>query len=312
MKKTTNLLSVAAALLLGTSLFANPLGQQVVKVEKADSKPTIKVDGSPVLNATKDHTKFTARGLFTNNEVEMQILSVRTAAFSLHDKVVELLKMKDNQVKDDVQNFKLGADKDTRDILGIVAEMLNLDEATHSEHDRKAINMLNQEVKTLTAKLVKVEKAIEIASSGYALPKGAEVSVMGTSKIQAVPLMDGKNQIGHYRVVCGGTDSNDIIQNSKLFSYCAADLYVNATSRSHDLSNETIEMHYVGIAKYRAGIDRTAEIVWIEEPKRSIMPYVEQYNLDNIPGAVDALTWNSTITLSNGTKFPGKNAMVEK
>lgn len=319
MKNVSKIGSVIAALaLMGTMAMASqngPIGQPVVKVEKiGDVKAAVVTDSKEAvtLNKTVDHQKYVARKLYTNQSVEEQILDVRAKAFALHDTVIELKKRKDNQIKDDVQNFQLGADKDTRDILAITMEMLDLDEATHSEQDKKAIAMLKAEVGKLEKALENVQASIPIADTGYALPQGAKISVVGNAKIQAVPLLDGDTVIGHYRVVTGGTDNNDVLINSDSKSYCVAALYITAAARAHDLSSETIEMSFIGTGSYIPGKDGVCQITWDPNPKRSVMPYVEQYNLKNVPGAVDALTWNSTITLSNGAKYPGKNAMVEK
>jgi len=306
--RTISLVAAVAALVLSTSVSANTLGQQVVRVDSSNVTAPVKAGPAAItFNEVVKGQSYQPRKLYTSAEIENSIDAVRLAVHSLHDYVLDMEVKKNNPIKADIQNYDLGADKDIRMLLAKVNSILKIDKKQYSEQDRVALAALKEEAKA-------IRKLIPIADTGYALPTDSEISVIGTSQIQALPLMDGDTVIGHYRVACSGALKEDIIVNQTSVNYCVASLYINGAPRVTDASghiSETTDMFYIGITNpYVAGKDKTAHIVWQEHPKSSVIGVLKYYNLDGIPNVVNAMTWNSAVTLSNGTVYPGKNAMV--
>lgn len=320
--KITIAVATAAFLMATTGLSANGLGQgQVVYVSgssstNSDLSSSLSSSSTIVQNEDIiDPTKVSKR-LFTNNEIEELMLSSRDGAEKLRETIKQMVYAKRNPIKGDVQTYDIGAEKDIRDYVADIVNYLSEDEALLSERDTKALAALKKLNEDLQTQLSDMQKTIPLGDTGFELPQDTEISVIGTSNLQVHELVVGGKVIGHYRTGCYGALKEDILINNSSVNYCVASLYVNGAPRVSDTQRhreERTDMYFVGISDaYVAGKDSTVKIRWQSHPKSSVVGAIKYYNMENIPGVVDTLMYENTVTTSSGKKYPGKRAIVEK
>lgn len=279
------------------------------------SNPSLESKETVVIYDDKIGPKVVGGTLFTENETEKLILKARKLIEGAREGIKQMAFARAHPIDGEIKNNNIGAIKHISDHISAMQMMMGNDHKLLSEKDPVAMAALEKEKKALEDQLAAVQKTIPIADTGYELPKGIDISVIGTSRIQAYPLMDGDTQIGHFRVGCSGVLNEDIIVNQKSVNYCVSSLYINGSPRVTDVKHhnkERVGMYYVGVSDaYVAGHNSKVTINWMNHPKISVVGTLKHYNMDKLPAMVDTLMYNNSVTLSDGTTYPGKNPMVK-
>lgn len=321
--KTLKITLIAA--LVATGLYA--ANGDVVSVKKINStsstsemvvadSSSVNSSNTTILNEKVIGPVVKGKKRYTDNEIQTFTRDqAYPESFKFRETVKQLVFMRDNPVEAALENATLGAINDIQENIDAINKMLGDDRDQRAEKDPVALAKLKQDKAELEKKLASLQKQIPIADTGYMLPEDTVISVMGSSHIQAYPLTYNGQEIGHYRVACSGSLKEDIIINQTSVNYCIASLYINGAPRVSDVAvhvPETVDMYYVGISEpYVAGKDATVKINWQTHPKRSVTGTLKYYNLDKVANVDDTLNFNTAITLSNGTRYAGKNAAIE-
>lgn len=307
--KTT--LSIAAALLLTSSLSAKNIAEIETNGNNVAEGTQI-VDGPKVLNKQEVPQSYTQRVLYSGAEIEKAIDDVRTKVFDLHASVVDMQKKKLNPIKADVQNYELGADKDTRDILAITSAILLVDKTTYSEQDQIALEQLKKEVKILNTTIETLSKKIPVGDKGLMLA-AIRVPVLGTTKLQVFPVMDGEEQVGSVRVRCGASLIDDQITNYDSVNYCMGTVWSNSATRINDAHpKETTDTFFISKSEaYVPGKVNFVTLVWDTQPKVSVRNTLRFHGITDA-ASLAAMSYTNTMVAGDGTKYPGKDALIIK
>ncbi len=204
--------------------------------------------------------------------------------------------MKRNPVKGDLQNFEVGAQKDITDLMTALNSIFSTDQSLFSEKDPVAVPM------------------IPVGDTGYKLPTDTVLPVIGTSNLQGIPIDANGQMIGHFRAVCGGYQTDDVLINQKSVSYCLTSLKATGVSRNSGVhKNATTDVFFYGVTEpYVVGKVSSVKVHWVLHPKGSLDKVIKHYNLDNVPHAKNTLEFRNTLALADGTKLAGTNVKVEK
>lgn len=301
MKSTIVGLMFGFGALSTASAFGTDLNPGVVGVEQV---PGMVEQGSTnfgteTLNPTTRPPVTVMEQDFTGAEIEESIKGVRTNLLPVYNDLKVMLYKKANPVKANMQAHDEGISSSEKDISDMLTDMLTrlgVDKALFSEKDPIATPM------------------IPIGDSGYKLPTDTKLYVVGNSSIQAPQLkVDGK-VIGHFRVLCGGYDKEDVIINNTSKSYCVTSMMTTGVSRNSGVhKGATTKVFFVGVSEpYVLGQVAQVNINWSPQPKSGLKGTLERFNLMSVPKALRTMEHDNTMIMQDGSKRPGYIPEVSK
>jgi len=262
---------------------------------------------------------------YTTAEIEKDIKGASEDSLSLLNNVNNLLIKKKNPVDGKVEAAINGADGAKVDNAGIVSAMtqirsnvaeagrlLGLDFAAFSEKDAKALKALDESNKKLKKTLENLTKTIPVGNSNLQLGS-VTVPVMGTSRTQVFPIMEGKEMVGSLRVVCGAHLVEDQLINNSAVNYCIGTTWSNSSTRISDAHKKlTTDTYFTAISEpYIPGKVSKVTINWDTQAKVAVKGMLNYYNITD-KEVHKTMAFENTVISGNGTKYVGKDAMVMK
>jgi len=258
---------------------------------------------------------------FTTADIELSVKDTSDKSLALLNKIKETLIKKKNPVDGKVSTNINDVVSSMSHINANVAEMvklLNVDIDSFSEKDRHAITELKtakteleKKVTALEDKISAVDKKIPVGNTGIKLGS-ITIPVLGTSRLQVFPIMEGDQMIGSVRTICGAYLVEDQLINNKSVNYCVATLWSNSATRINDAHpNTTTDTYFVGISEsYVPGEVNSVTIDFDTQAKVSPVGFLKHYNITD-KNSLETLQYNNTVTTGDGHKYAGKDAAIE-
>jgi len=268
----------------------------------------------------EDSVDYVQASKYTTSEIESGVKTLSVNTLNVLNELKDVLNMKKNPVDGKVST-------DDRDVIGSmthiranVTEMdrlLGVDKATFSEKDRKAIEELEKTKAALETQIVELENKIADVDKKIPVAEGIKlgaitIPVLGISKLQVFPIMEGEQMVGSVRTRCGAYLKEDQLQNFKSVNYCVATVWSNSATRVSDQQTvATVDTYFVGRSEsYVPGEVNSVTINWDTAPKTTPVGFLKYYNISD-KKSLDTLSYENTVTAGDGFKYAGKDAAVE-
>ena len=267
---------------------------------------------------------YTQAEKYTTAEIESDIKDASNNSLNLLNNINALLVKKRNPVDGKVEAALNGADGSNGGNDAIVsamtqiranvaeaARLLEMDYNAFSEKDKKALKALKESNAKLEKQIASIEKTIPVADSNIKLGS-VKVPVIGTSRTQVFPILEGDKTVGSLRVVCGAYLVEDQLINNHSVNYCIGTTWINASTRTSDVHKyATTDTYFVGISEpYIPGRVSEVTLHWDTQAKTSVKGLLKFYNIKD-PKVLKTMNFENTVITSDGTKFPGKDALVQ-
>lgn len=308
-----SMVSLSAAEIVTTTSGTN-VGTQVAPGAQTKSLFASEVDNN-------DAVDYVQAEKFTTHDIEQSVKDSSEQSIALLNKIKDTLVMKKNPIDGKVSTD----DKDVvssmshiRANIDEMAALLGADKTTFAEHDRIALEALEKEklalenaVVALETKIAAVDKKIPVGDTGVKLGS-ITIPVLGTSRLQVFPIMEGDQLIGSVRTRCGGYLVEDQLINNKSVNYCVATLWSNSSTRVSDVHpQKTTDTYFVGRSQaYVPGEVNTVTIDFDTQPKVSPVGFLKHLNITD-KKSLETLSYENTVTTGDGHKYAGKDAATE-
>jgi hypothetical protein len=309
-----SMMSLAAADIVSTTSGANAQPNVNAPVAQTQSLFASEADNT-------DAVDYVQAEKFTTAEVENEVKSLSTNVLNALNSLKDVLVMKKNPVDGKVSTDDKDVVSSMSHLRANVAEMDRLlggDKSSFSEQDRKAIAALEVEKKalqtavtSLETKISAVDKKIPVGNTGIKLGS-ITIPVLGTTRLQVFPIMEGDQMIGSVRTRCGAYLTEDQLINNKSVNYCVATLWSNSSTRINDAHPKTTtDTYFVGRSEsYVAGEVNSVTIDFDTQAKVSPVGFLKHYNIRD-KKSLDTLQYNKTVTTGDGHKYAGKDAATD-
>jgi len=318
--KNLVLKSIVIATLAGVSLSA---AQVTATVDSSLANGGIPATGQKSLFKPDKIKTYTQAKKFTTAEIEADIKDASDNSLALLNNINALLIKKRNPVDGKVEAAVNGTG-DSGNNDGIVsamtqiraniaeaARLLQVDYDKFSEKDKKALDELKKSNKQLSQKIAAMEKTIPVDNTNLKLGD-VVIPVIGTSKTQVFPIMEGDKTVGSLRVVCGAYLLDDQLINNQSVNYCIGTTWSNSATRISDVHKRaTTDTYFMAFSDaYVPGKVSKVTLHWNTQAKTSVKGTLKFYNIKDRE-VLKTMSFENTVITGDGHKYAGKNAMVQ-
>jgi hypothetical protein len=325
MKKSFLKISLAASVVVGS--FSSLAAANIVSTTNGNGTLSPQVTNGQTKNLfasevdNDDAVKYVQAEKFTTAEIESSVKDASNLSLSLLNKIKDTLVKKRNPVDGKVSTDDKDVVSSMSHIRANIDEMsvlLGADKASFSEHDRVALEALQKEkealeakVSNLETKISAVDKKIPVGKTGIKLGS-ITIPVLGTSRLQVFPIMEGDQMIGSVRTRCGAYLLEDQLINNKSVNYCVATVWSNSSTRVSDVHpKKTTDTYFVGRSQsYIPGEVNSVTIDFDTQAKVSPVGFLKYFNITD-KKSLDTLSYNNTVITGDGHKYAGKDAATE-